>query len=147
MVGVLSNESNETWQYALLGGLVSIPFTAASYLQTGSELSLAPVFFGALLAGFLAERAAGSNSGVGVRAGLIGGLPAVLLLVDLLAASSGLGGPAWFVALGLALLLGFAAVVGILAFGLAALVGIAGARVGGWLADRGSRRRPPATGG
>ncbi|GAA0668788.1 DUF5518 domain-containing protein [Natronoarchaeum mannanilyticum] len=141
-IGPLPVELDETWQYALLGGLASIPFTAFGYWQTGSEMSIAPVFFGGILAGFLAERRTGTNSGVGVRTGLVGGLPAVWLLVDLLAVSSGLAGPSWFVASGLVLLIGSVAVFGALAFGLSALVGIVGARVGSWLAGLGGRGRP-----
>jgi len=146
-IGPLPDELTETWRYALLGGLASIPFTAFGYWQTGSELSLAPVFFGGTLAGFLAERKTGTNSGVGVRAGLVGGLPAVWLLVDILAVSSGLVGPSWFVASGLVLLVGVVAVVGVLAFGLSALVGAVGARVGGWIAGFGGRGHPPAATG
>jgi len=143
-IGPRPDELTDTWRYALLGGLASIPFTAFGYWQTGSEMSFAPVFFGGILAGFLAERKTGTSSGVGVRAGLVGGLPAVWLLVDLLAASSGLAGPSWFVASGLVLVVGAAAVFGVLAFAASAIVGSVGARVGGWLAGRGGHSRPPA---
>ncbi|WP_254763388.1 DUF5518 domain-containing protein [Natrinema marinum] len=145
-VNSLSERLDEAWQYALLGGLASLPFTATSYWQTGSKISLGAVFFGGILAGFLAKRKTGTSSDVGVRVGIIGGLPAVWLIVDLLAASGGLDGPLWFIAIGLIFLIGFAAVVTVFAFGLAALIGTAGARVGGWLADFGSRRRPPGAG-
>lgn len=143
-IGPLPDELTDTWRYALLGGLASIPFTAFGYWQTGSEMSIAPVFFGGILAGFLAERRTGTSSGVGVRVGLVGGIPAVWLLVDLLAASSGLSGPSWFVASGLVLVIGAAAVVGVLAFVSAAIVGSIGARVGSWLAGLGDRSRPSA---
>ncbi|HMB50510.1 MAG TPA: DUF5518 domain-containing protein [Natronoarchaeum rubrum] len=143
---LLPDELSEAWQYALLGGLVSIPFTAFGYWQTGSEMSIAPVFFGAILAGFLAQRKTGTRRGVGVRTGLVGGLPVILMLVDLLAVSSGLSGPSWFVASGLVLVIGAAAVFGVLAFALSAFVGAVGARVGGWLAGDGGSSRPPAAG-
>jgi len=133
--GPLPDELPESWRYALLGGLASAPFTAFGYWETGSELSLGPVFFGGILAGFLAARETGTIRGVGVRTGLVGGLPAVWLLVDLLAASRGLSGPPWFVASGLVFVIVAAAVIGLLAFGFSALVGVGGARVGGWLAS------------
>jgi len=141
---LLPDRLSETWRYALLSGLASIPFTAYGYWQTGSELSLLPVFFGGILAGFLAQRKTGTSSGVGVRTGLVGGLPSIWLFVDLLAALSGLAGPAWFVVSGLVLVIGAAAVVGMLAFSFSAVVGAVGARVGSWLAGGGHSGPPTA---
>ncbi|RDI69895.1 DUF5518 domain-containing protein [Halopelagius longus] len=143
-IGPVAFEVSDTWKYALLGGLASIPFTTLGYLETGSELSLSPVLFGGLLAGYLAQRNTGTSSGVGFRAGLVGGLPVLLVLADVLAATSGLAGPTWFVAVGIALALGFVAVVAALVFGLSGLVGVIGGRIGGWLAGSGGRRHPPA---
>ncbi|WP_236639683.1 DUF5518 domain-containing protein [Salinigranum halophilum] len=48
------------------------PFTTLAYWQSSSEMSLWPVFFGGLLAGYLAQRRTGQCSGVGLRAGLVG---------------------------------------------------------------------------
>jgi hypothetical protein len=132
--GPPSIDPGDAWRYALVGGLASIPFTALSYLETGSELSLSPVLFGGLLAGYLARRRTGSLDGVGIRAGLVGGLPALAVLAEIVAASSALGGPAWFVVAGSLLTLGFVVTVAILAFGLSAVLGAVGARIGGWLA-------------
>ncbi|WP_235063414.1 DUF5518 domain-containing protein [Candidatus Halobonum tyrrellensis] len=143
-IGPSLGSLGDRWRYALVGGLLSVPFTTASYWQTGSELSLSPVLFGSLLAGYLAKRKTGSATGVGARAGVVGGLPALWLLADVVAATSGLGGPAWFIAAGTV----FAVVAGIafaiLGLGLAALVGAVGARVGAWVAESTGPRQPPS---
>lgn len=125
-----------SWTYGLIGGLIALPFTAAGYWQTGSELSLAPVVFGGLVAGYLAKRNTGESSGVGVRAGLIGGGPVVWMVFDILAGTSGLAGPSWFVMGATMLTIGFTVVFGVAGFGLSALVGGGGAKVGSWLAAR-----------
>ena len=142
--GPLPLELSDTWTYALLGGLASVPFTVVGYAQSGSELSLAPVFFGGILAGYLARRRTGTRAGVGARAGLVGGLPGLWILVDLLAATSALAGPPWFMAAGGLLALSAAAAIALFVLGLSALCGAVGARVGGWLAGSGGRRGPPA---
>jgi hypothetical protein len=140
----LLDGASDAWRYGLLGGLVSVPFTAVGYWQTGSELSLSTVFLGGLLAGYLARRRSGTAAGVGVRVGLVGSLPVLWLLSDVLGAASALSGPAWFVAGALALTVARVAVV---AVGAAVLVGVVGTRVGGGLAGRdGGERAPPATG-
>jgi len=124
------------WKYALIGGLASLPFTTLSYWQTGSELSLGAVLFGGILAGYLATRAGAESSGTGTRVGLLGGLPVLWIVSDILAATSGLDGPAWFVTSATVLTVGFTIGVAILGFGIAALIGEVGARIGGWLAGK-----------
>ena len=124
------------WKYVLIGGLTALPFTALSYWQTGSELSLGAVLFGGILAGYLVTRAGGERSGVGIRVGLVGGLPVLWVLFDVLAATSALGGPNWFVTGATVLTVGFTIVVALLGFGIAALIGEIGTRVGSWLADK-----------
>ena len=124
------------WKYALIGGLASLPFTTLSYWQSGSELSLGAVLFGGILAGYLAVQAGGELSGVGPRVGLVGGLPVLWVLFDVLAATSGLAGPAWFVTSATLLTVGVTVVVAVLGFGIAALIGEVGARIGGWLAGK-----------
>lgn len=124
------------WKYALLGGLASLPFTTLSYWQTGSELSFGAVLFGGLLAGYLCDRAGGESTGVGIRVGVIGGLPVLWVLFDILTATKGLSGPAWFVTSGTVLTIGVSLAFAVLGFGLAALIGEIGARVGGWLAGK-----------
>lgn len=132
------------WKYAFVGGIVALPFTALGYWQTGSELSLSPVLFGGLLAGYLARRRTGESDGVGVRTGLVGGLPVVWVLFDVLAASSALAGPAWFVASATAITVGVTVVFGVLGFVLAALAGEIGARVGSWIAGKRPGQPRPA---
>lgn len=124
------------WRYSLVGGLVSLPFTLASYWQTGSELSLAPVALGGLLAGYTATRKTGESSGVGVRSGLIGGLPLVWMLFDALTATNELAGPPWFVTTATL----FTIVFITLGFGFSAAVGEGGARIGHWIARKRSDR-------
>jgi hypothetical protein len=125
------------WTYALLGGGVALPVVVFSYWQTGSELSLTPVFFGGILAGYLATRRTGTCDGVGSRVGVVGGLSVVWPLADLVAASSWLSGPTWFVWSASALTVGMTVSFGVLVLGFAAVLGAAGARVGGWLAGVG----------
>jgi len=133
------------WKYALVGGLASLPFTTISYWQTGSELSLGAVLFGGILAGYLAVRTGGGHSGVGLRVGLVGGLPVLWVLFDVLAATSGLAGPAWFVTSATLLTIGFTIMVAALGFGIAALIGEIGTRIGGWLAGEQPGQRNSVT--
>lgn len=141
-IGNPSEAISDSWKYALTGSLVSIPFTVASYWQTGSEMSLSAVLLGGFLAGYLSKRNTGESAGVGVRTGLVGGLPVVWMLFDLLAATSGLSGPSWFVAAGTAMVLGATVVIAVVSFGLSAALGAVGASVGNRLAGFGDRRGP-----
>jgi hypothetical protein len=74
-IGPPPQHERTRWKYVLIGGLAALPFTALSYWPTGSELSLGAVLFGGILAGYLVTRAGGERSGVGIRVGLVGGLP------------------------------------------------------------------------
>ena len=144
-IGPLHLRVTETWKYALIGGVASLPFTIGLYWQSGmgSEFSLNMVFFGGLFAGYLASAAATETeaSSVGFRAGVLGGLPGLWLLVDLLKAAIAWGSPLWFRVVVVSLLaVGFTAVL----LGFAGLVGLLGAKVGGWLARKtGTQRTPP----
>jgi hypothetical protein len=138
---------SSTWKYALLGGLASLPFTAVSYWQTGSELSLSPVIFGGLLAGYFAKRKTGTGSGVGFRAGLIGALPAIWILFDILGATVGLSGPLWFRAVGTILTASMGVLFVLLGFGFAGIIGGIGGRIGSWIAGFIGQHRPPSTSG
>jgi hypothetical protein len=135
----------EAWRYALLGGLLALPGTAYLYWQSGTELSLGPVLLGGVVAGYLYRGP--ERRRVGVRTGLIGGLPALWMLADSLTVVSGVGGPAWFrVAaggMGVLTMLLFT----LLAFALAAVAGVVGAAVGDWLSEKTGRgRASPADG-
>jgi hypothetical protein len=135
----------ETWKYALIGGLVSLPFTIGLYWQSGmeNELSLNMVFFGGLLAGYLASAAATetNSSSVGFRAGVVGGLPGLWLVAELLDAAIAWSSPLWFRVVAVSMLaVGFTTVL----LGFAGLVGLLGAKAGGWLAKKtGAYRTPP----
>lgn len=139
--------SDDTWRYALLGGVLSFSLTLVGYWQSGSELSLSPVFLCGILAGYFAVRDTGARQGVGYRVGAIGGLPGLLFLVDLPEAMTALGGPEWFIAAGTAFTIVIVGTGLLLMIGLSAVVGELGARVGGWLATRSNNRHSPATGG
>ena len=143
--GPLPLRMTETWKYALIGGLASLPFTIGCYWLSGmgSEFSLNMVFFGGLFAGYLASAAATAtnSSSVGFRAGVVGGLPGLWLLVDLLEAAIAWASPLWFRVAAVSMLaVGFTAVL----LGFAGLVGLLGAKAGGWLARKtGANRTPP----
>jgi hypothetical protein len=142
-VGPPPQDGTTPWKYALVGGVASLPFTTLSYWQTGSELSLGAVLFGGILAGYSATRADGDISGVGTRVGIVGGLPVLWVVFDVLAATGGLAGPAWFVTSATLLTIGFTTVIALVGFGISALIGEVGTRIGSWLA--GSRPRNPAS--
>ncbi|ADQ68413.1 DUF5518 domain-containing protein [Halogeometricum borinquense] len=142
----LRNAVSERWIYALLGASVSVPLTTLGYWQTGSELSLSPVLLGGLIAGYFSKRNTGDRSGVGVRTGLLGVVPVLWMVADILAATSALTGPVWFRVAGVALVIGLSLTLVTVTAGLGAAAGAIGARVGGWLAGSGGRNHPPAAG-
>jgi hypothetical protein len=107
-----------------------------SYWQTGSEISLAPVVLGGLIAGYLSTWKTGESRGVGTRAGVIGGLPIVWMLFDVLGATRELTGSAWFVTGATIITIGFVVVLLVVGFGLSALVGSGGAKLGSWVAKK-----------
>lgn len=124
--------STGVWKYAIIGGLVSIPFTAASYLQTGRRVSLTAVLVGGFLAGYLAEKRTKTTRGVGLRAGLVSGIPLLWMGFDALQTISNISNPEWFSAA----LVGLSVLIIGLGFFLAALGGEIGAWIGIWLAKR-----------
>lgn len=134
-IGLPPQSISAKWKYALLGGVASIPFTMVSYWQTGSEMSLAPVLFGGLLAGVLAKRMIGSSRGVGARAGLVGALPVLWVLGDILPDILAIPNPEWFSVLSVIVALGTT----VIGFAFAALLGEMGGRIGGWLSGRGGQ--------
>jgi uncharacterized membrane protein YeaQ/YmgE (transglycosylase-associated protein family) len=136
--------ADDAWRHALVGGLASVPVTTLLYWQSTNELGLGPVFLGGLVAGYL-HGSTGSRR-VGARAGIVGALPALLLFGEVLSMLPGLSGPPWFLAAGGAMVVAGGVAFVALAAALSALVGVVGASVGGWLAGRTGRRRPPAAG-
>jgi len=143
MADSIRDRISRQWHYALLGGLGSVPFTLGGYLWSGSTVSFLPLLFGAILAGYLVSRDTGTVRGVGLRTGLVGGVPAlVVAYADVVGVALGMGWPAWFLPAGLALVTGF--VLG-LGSALAAGVGAVGARLGGMLHDDGTPGTPART--
>jgi hypothetical protein len=110
-----------------------------------SEFSLSMVFYGGMLAGYLAGAAATetSSSSVGFRAGVVGGLPGLWLVGELLVAALTWASPLWFRVAAVSLLGGgFTALM----LGFAGLVGLVGAKLGGWLAAKTGAQRLPVIG-
>lgn len=129
-----SEHAEGTWRYALYGGLASIPLTVWINWDpaVGSEFSLNMVTVGGLIAGFLAQRASLDVRAVGVRAGLIGAVPAIVqLFPQLIRVAADLSAP-WPLVPALVVAIIFSVMV----LGVGALGGFIGSVVGGWLADR-----------
>lgn len=135
-----SPAADDSWRCAIVGGLVALPFTTVTYWQTGSEIGLWPVVFGGLIAGYLYEGPSSVRSRVGFRAGIIGLLPALWALVDLLwFAHVEVGGPA----VSRVIQTVFAVVAVVVMFAFAGLSAMIGSRVGDWLSGKVGRYRPP----
>lgn len=136
----MTHSATATWRYAVVGGVASIPLSAGLYWLTGagSTFSLNMVFFGGVLAGYLAETKSpeADITTVGLRTGLVGGLPGLVLLLE---ATSGLAGPLWFRAAGGTMLAGTFVVS---TFAIAVLAGAFGAVGGSWLAGKLGRDSP-----
>jgi hypothetical protein len=128
-----------------VGGIASLPLTIGLYWLSGmgNELSLNMVTVGGFVAGYLAKRdgTAADSAAIGTRAGLVGSVPGLWLLSDLLGNTATLTGPTWFSLVGVGGALLF---VGFL-FGIGGFAGFVGAKVGGWLAvNLRDRQRPVA---
>lgn len=134
----------ETWKYAFICGLASIPLTVGLYLRsgTGDEMSLNMVFFAGLLAGFLAKRRLADGRNVGFRTGVIGGLPVLWFSFDWLRILTEPIDPAWFGVVGVVLIVGLT----VISFFFAGFVGYLGAKAGRWLAVKTDQRRTSVTG-
>ncbi|MFB6103411.1 MAG: DUF5518 domain-containing protein [Haloplanus sp.] len=88
----------------------------------------------------------GDTERAGVRAGLIGAVPLLWFLSELLTAASGAAGPVWFRFVAVGLGIGTILVAALFGFGLAALLGALGATMGDWVSKRAGRNRPPVAG-
>jgi hypothetical protein len=122
----------ETWKYALVGGLLALPFTVLAAWRSPENISLGMVVVGSTIAGYLIKRRGGNSTATGLRAALIGGFPAVWPLSELIWAIPTVPNPLWFRAVGVAMILG----AGGLILALVAVCGALAGRVGGWLAER-----------
>ncbi|WP_240150090.1 DUF5518 domain-containing protein, partial [Haloarcula sp. JP-Z28] len=86
----------------------------------------------------LVKRHGGVGTAAGIRAGLIGGVPALWSLKELLVAIPTIPNPLWFRVVGV----GLALVVGVLLLLLPMVVGGLAGRFGGWLSNRAIRGSP-----
>ena len=142
--GVRSLLRDESWRYALLGGLIALLGTTATDWRTGSTFNIGAVFVGGLLAGALFTGTATDRARVGVRVGLIGGVPllwmgAELVRFVLLETSAPVAVRLFQIAVVLPFV-GFG-------FGIAAFVARVGARIGDSLRNKFGRNRPSVVAG
>lgn len=132
MVRIGPLQMSETWRYALLGGLLALSVTVFETLQSSDSISLGMVAVGSALAGYLIKRRGGNSTATGLRAALVGGVPVLWTLHELVWAIPTTPNSTWFRAVGVAMLL---ALTGFLLLVLAVCGAFAG-RFGGWLAER-----------
>jgi len=125
----------ETWTYALGGGLLALPFTALNAWRSPERITLGAVVVGSVFAGYLIRRRGGNSTATGLRAALIGGIPALWALRELLLAVTDIPNPQWFQAVSIAMALAFGGLMVVVVAGSGALAG----RFGGWLAERRGR--------
>jgi hypothetical protein len=111
----------------------------------GNEMSQNMVFFGGLLAGYLARTRVPDAHPIeaGTRAGLVGALPGLWFIGDYFIAGSSAGGPLWFRVMGPTVMVGLFVVF---LLTITALAGYLGAKVGVWLADKHVGQRLPLVG-
>ena len=128
------------WRLALLAGLASIPVTLVlNWQDPTGPWDASAVALAALVAGYLAKRRGLKGSTVGFRTGVVGAVPVLWSVADVVAFVLGLTQPAWFTAVQLTVL---ALLIPVLT-GLVAVVGAIAGMAGGWLAEgRGHPRRP-----
>jgi hypothetical protein len=125
----------DTWTYALVGGLLALPFTALDVWRSPETVPVGAVVVGSVFAGYLIKRRDGNSTATGFRAGLIGGIPILWALSELLQGIANIPNPPWFQAVStvVALVVGGLMVLTVAGFG--ALAG----RFGGWVAERRGR--------
>lgn len=131
------------WRYAFIGGLASIPLSLGVYWQSGmgNNFSTLPIFFGGLLAGYLAQKHGDNPTRAGLGAGIIGGLPGYIWLLPQIIQTAMDFATAWSSPLGAVVVLAFSIPAIIV---IAALPGLIGGAVSGWLAKK-VGRTPVAT--
>jgi len=143
MARIGPRQSTETWKYALVGGLLALPFTALEAWRSPEEMMLGAVVVGSALAGYLIKRRGGNSTATGLRAALIGGVPLLWVLGELLVTVANVPNPPWFQAVSVAVTLAFGGV----ALAAVALFGALSGRFGGWVAKRRQRGRTAKAGG
>lgn len=132
MVRIGPLQLTEMWAYALLGGLLALPFTAIDVWRSPGNVTLGAVVVGSVFAGYLIKRHSGNSTATGMRAGLIGGIPALWALNELLWTVTNIPNPPWFQTVSVVMTLAF----GGLMLAMMAISGALAGRFGGWLAER-----------
>jgi hypothetical protein len=122
----------ETWTYALIGGLLALPFTALDVWRSPENITLGAVVIGSVFAGYLIKQRGGNSTATGLRAALIGGIPALWALNKLIWAITNIPNPPWFQGVSVAMALAFGGLILVIMAVSGALAG----RFGGWLAER-----------
>jgi len=143
MVRIGPLQLTETWKYALIGGLLALPFTALDAWRSPEQIMLGAVVIGSALAGYLIKRRGGNSTATGLRAALIGGVPSLWALGELLLTVPNIPNPPWFQAVSVAMTLAF----GSLVLAVVAFLGALGGRFGGWVAERRKRSGTANAGG
>lgn len=141
--GLPPGSLSRTWQYALVGGVVSMPLTLAAYWSSGANdhFSLNMVVVGGLIAGFLARRYAADVGAAGLRAGVIGGLAGYVWIAPTILTTAESFADAWSFAPATGLLF---VVFSAVDLGIAAIAGLLGGVVGAWICRKVGRESPPA---
>ncbi|WP_226481242.1 DUF5518 domain-containing protein [Natrinema amylolyticum] len=131
---------DDAWRIAVIGGCLALPFTTATYVQTGDNIGLEAVFYGGLLAGYLYESGPTDRSRVATRVGLIGALPMLWLCFDtMVIIGTETASPLPFLAVAAIFMVLFTA----LGFWLSVVVAMLGAWVGDWIRGTVGRIRLP----
>lgn len=122
----------DMWTYALVGGLLALPFTALEVWRSPETVPVGAVVVGSAFAGYLIKRRDGNSTETGFRAGLIGGLPTLWALSELLQGIANIPNPPWFQAVSTVVALAVGGLIILIVAGFGALAG----RFGGWVAER-----------
>lgn len=136
--------SRLTWRCGTLGGVVAIVLTIGFSVLSGAGtgLSLTMAFVAGVLAGYLASRHQADADSAGLRAGVLGALPGLWFVFEVLVSVGTAADLTWFhvVGAGTVILLFTTALLV-----LAALAGFVGATAGTWLSGRSRYRSQPLT--
>ena len=128
------------WRFALIGALVSLPATVVVNWLPASEANIAGsiIIFGAFIAGFIAATRSTEPDAAGFRAGLLGGIVAVLTpIIAEISTTIENTTIAWLSPSETVFFVGASAVI----LCLAPVFGLVFGRVGGWTASRIATRR------
>lgn len=124
-------QNHKTVQYAVIGGLFSIPLIVGSNWLIGVEnhFSTTTLVFGGLLAGYLASGNDADATMAGVGAGAIGGVPGYIWIFPQMIRTA----TSWSSTVATIGLLAFMAIA---VTAISTLTGGIGGAVGGWIATK-----------